>query len=379
MLTICFVVGARPNFPKVAPILHALQAEAGVRAQLVHTGQHYDPELSSMFFEDLGIGAPDRMLGVGSGSHAEQTAKVMVAFEQHCLTDPPDAVVVLGDVNSTVACALVGAKLGIAVVHVEAGLRSGDRSMPEELNRVVTDALSDRLYTHCWEGNENLAREGVAEERVVMAGNVMIDTLLRVRGRAEPPADTGLDWLRSRSFGLVTLHRPALVDDEHRLRAMLETLRELSHEVPLLYPVHPRTRARMVGFGLLEGGREQHVALLSDSRLAICRPIRYLQFLWLMDNARLVVTDSGGIQEETTVLGVPCVTVRENTERAVTIREGTNQLVGLEPASVLAACRRVLTGPMPTGEKVPPGWDGQAGQRIAADLVAWLRAQGRGA
>ncbi len=370
-LTLCFVVGARPNFPKVAPILAALRNHPEVRSLLVHTGQHYDPELSSMFFEDLGIAAPDWMLGVGSGSHAVQTAQVMTAFEERCLEDRPDAIVVVGDVNSTVACALVGAKLLIPVVHVEAGLRSGDRTMPEEINRIVTDTLSDRLYTHCNEADTNLAAEGIGVERVRMVGNVMIDTLLRLRERAEAPQIPGID--PAEDYGVITLHRPALVDHPAQLGPMLEALAELSTSLPLLYPVHPRTRARMASFGLAAGEELEGWSWWRGSRLMLCPPLRYLQFLWLLDHARIVLTDSGGIQEETTVLGVPCLTVRENTERAVTVRQGTNHLVGLEPADVLATARTVLAAPMPSGDRVPPLWDGASGARIADDLVAWLR------
>ncbi|MEE2829004.1 MAG: UDP-N-acetylglucosamine 2-epimerase (non-hydrolyzing) [Myxococcota bacterium] len=372
-LTLCFVAGARPNFPKIAPILAALAGQEEIRTLLVHTGQHYDAELSDVFFEDLGMPAPDWSLGVGSGSHASQTAAIMVAFEARCMEERPDAVVVVGDVNSTVACALVAAKLLIPVVHVEAGLRSGDRTMPEELNRIVTDTLSDRLYTHCREADDNLAAEGISQDRIVLAGNVMIDSLLRLRERSRRPAgpETGLDL--SEPFGLVTLHRPALVDDAGKLTEMLEALASLAEDLPLLYPVHPRTRRRMTEFGLAPAGEAS--CSFRNSRLVLAPQLRYLEFLWLLDHARLVLTDSGGIQEETTVLGVPCLTVRENTERAVTIRQGTNQLVGLEPSRLLDAARAVLAQPMPTADRVPEGWDGRSGQRIAEDLVHWLRSR----
>jgi UDP-N-acetylglucosamine 2-epimerase (non-hydrolysing) len=370
-LTLCFVVGARPNFPKVAPILAALRGKQGVRSILVHTGQHYDPELSAMFFEDLGISEPDHLLGVGSGSHAKQTAQVMVAFEECCLADRPDAIVVLGDVNSTVACALVGAKLLIPVVHVEAGLRSGDRSMPEEINRIVTDTLADRLYTHCSEADDNLLAEGIGPLRVQMVGNVMIDSLLRMRPRASRPELAGIDL--DAPYGLVTLHRPALVDHAERLGPMLEALADISTDLPLLYPVHPRSRARMASFGL--GGEGEGCTPWRGTNLLLCPPLRYLDFLWLLDHARLVLTDSGGIQEETTILGVPCLTIRQNTERAVTIRQGTNRLVGIEPADVVAAARDVLAAKPLAKTQVPPLWDGQSGLRIAEDLVSWLRSR----
>ncbi len=369
-LRIAFVAGARPNFPKIAPILAALRRHEQVEPVLVHTGQHYDPELSAMFFEDLGISEPDWMLGVGSGSHAVQTARVMVAFEERLLASPVDAIVVVGDVNSTVACALVGTKLHIPVIHVEAGLRSGDRSMPEEINRVVTDSISDLLYTHCEEADANLAREGIAPDQVEMVGNVMIDSLLRMRGRAQPPQSLGAELPAERSFGLVTLHRPALVDHAEALGPMLDTLRAISADLPLLYPVHPRTLARMRSFGFVAS--DSLPVELPGSRLRLCAPLRYLEFLWLMDRARLVITDSGGIQEETTVLGVPCLTVRENTERAVTIHAGTNRLVGVSAEALREAAADALRLPLPGAERVPPLWDGRAGERIADHLVAWL-------
>jgi len=358
-------------------MLAALQRHPSVRPILVHTGQHYDPELSAMFFEDLGISKPDWMLGVGSGSHGEQTARVMVEFERRCMEDRPDAVVVVGDVNSTVACALVSSKLMIPVVHVEAGLRSRDRTMPEELNRLVTDVLSDRLYTHCQEAVDNLAAEGIPAERVCAVGNVMIDSLLRVRNKATAPPSLPAELLSPRGFGMVTLHRPALVDDADRMAPMLAALAEISTELPLFYPVHPRALARMAGFGLIsQDEAESELIRYQGSQLRLCRPIRYQEFLWLMDNSRLVITDSGGIQEETTALGVPCLTVRENTERAVTIDEGTNELIGLDPATLREAVSRVLSLPMPTHERIPPQWDGHAGERIIDDLVSWLEARG---
>ncbi|MCO4769970.1 MAG: UDP-N-acetylglucosamine 2-epimerase (non-hydrolyzing) [Deltaproteobacteria bacterium] len=370
---IVFVVGARPNFPKVAPILAALRGREDITPLLVHTGQHYDPELSAMFFEDLGIAPPDVMLGVGSGSHAVQTAHVMMAFETVCLEEQPDAVVVLGDVNSTVACALVASKLHIPVAHVEAGLRSGDRTMPEELNRLVTDQLSERLYTHCREADDNLASEGVPASRVRFVGNVMIDTLLRLRPQSTKPELAGFD-LTEHSYGLVTLHRPALVDEPASLRAMIAALSEISSDLPLLYPTHPRSMARLVAAGLVpEGTDARTLPQVAGSRLHLSPPVRYLQFLWLMDHARLVLTDSGGIQEETAVLGVPCLTIRDNTERAVTIEQGTNTLVGTDPADVLVAAAAALSAEARPNRPVPELWDGGAGERIAADLESWLR------
>lgn len=376
VLTIAFVAGARPNFPKIAPILAALKGRTDIRSLLVHTGQHYDPELSSMFFEDLGIDSPDWMLGVGSGSHAVQTAAVMVDFERRCLECRPDLIVVVGDVNSTLACALVGAKLPVPVAHVEAGLRSGDRTMPEEINRLVTDAISDVLYTHCQEADENLAREGVPPERIARAGNVMIDTLLRLRDRAQRPADIPGDFIQPCGYGLVTLHRPALVDDPGRFGPMLDALAAISARLPLVYPIHPRARARMRSLGLLPDSDDgQGVSQFRGSHLLLCRPQRYLQFLWLLDHSRLVITDSGGVQEESTVVGVPCLTVRENTERAVTIREGTNRLVGLDPRRLESAVAETLASPMPDHGRIPELWDGEAGRRVADHLVEWLKAR----
>ena len=372
-LRILFVVGTRPNVPKVAPILAALKKHQGVEGLICHTGQHYDPELSAMFFEDLGVDAPVHHLGVGSGSHATQTAAVMVGFEEHVVKVKPDAVVVVGDVNSTMACTLVATKLHIPVAHVEAGLRSGDRSMPEEINRLVTDAVADRLYTHCREASEHLRREGVPPRKVAFVGNVMIDSLLRLRPKARPPKLPG--WSHGPGeFGLVTLHRPALVDDATRFEAMLDALSELSADLPLLYPVHPRSLLRMRDFGFLdEDARLDDLPRFRGSDLRLCPSLRYLEFLGLLDRARLVVTDSGGIQEETAVLGVPCITVRDNTERAVTIRDGTTRLVGLSPRDMLKAARAVLVAEETPLDRAPELWDGRAGQRIADDLVHWLR------
>jgi UDP-N-acetylglucosamine 2-epimerase (non-hydrolysing) len=375
-LRVTLVVGARPNFGKVAPIVAALRAFPEMRPAVVHTGQHYDPELSAVFSEDLALPEPARMLHVGSGSHAVQTARVMTEFEAYCLEARPLVVVVVGDVNSTMACAIVCAKLGIAVAHVEAGLRSFDRTMPEEINRLVTDALADRLYTHCREADENLRREGVPESRVRFVGNVMIDSLLKLRGRAEALAAAAALGLESRRFGVVTLHRPALVDLPDRLAPMLESLAEVSRDLPLLYPVHPRSLSRLRDFGLLPPSAatpgEGAVVTLPASRLHLLPPLRYLEFLWAMDHARLVITDSGGVQEETAVLGVPCITVREHTERAVTIEQGTNRLVGISPGAVLEAARDELAGRVPRTFRTPELWDGRAGERIAADLAAWI-------
>lgn len=353
------VAGARPNFMKVAP-LAAEFACRGAEAPICHTGQHYDERMSRLFFDELAIPRPRHDLGVGSGSHAAQTAAVLVRFETVLLEERPDLVVVVGDVNSTVACALAAAKLGVAVAHVEAGLRSFDRTMPEEVNRVVTDAVSDLLYCSEPAGVENLAREGVPPWRVSLAGNVMIDTLLRHRERARA---TGV---RTRlglpaDYGVVTLHRPANVDLPADARRLAEALAAVSREVPLAFPVHPRTRDALGRHGLLD-------AVACDGRVVLTEPLGYLEFLGLMDGARVVLTDSGGIQEETTVLGVPCLTLRPNTERPVTVERGTNRVVGTDPGAIAAAAREVLRAPRT--RRVPEYWDGRAAARIVEHCLS---------
>ena len=369
IMNILCVVGARPNFMKIAPILRAL-AEVGLPAKLVHTGQHYDIDLNDNLFAQLGIPDPDVSLGVGSGTHAVQTAEVMKRFEPVVDAEQPCAVLVVGDVNSTVACALVAAKKAAPVIHVEAGLRSYDRRMPEEINRVLTDALADLLFTTEREAAVNLAREGIDGQRVRFVGNVMIDTLHACRDRAVPAAQTlGLAvdpalFLENRhGYGVVTLHRPSNVDERATLEPLLAVLRELSEQMPLVLPMHPRTRAKINEHGLM--------AMLDTPRILGLPPAGYLEMIGLMKTARLVVTDSGGLQEETTALGVPCLTVRENTERPITITQGTNTLVGSDPVAIRAAVQEVLT----TGGKVgrqPELWDGQAALRIARELQAWL-------
>lgn len=369
------VVGARPNFMKVAPVLSALGPHAAaIRPVLVHTGQHYDPAMSDVFFADLGLPAPDRALLVGSGSHAEQTGRTMVEFER-CLDDErPDAVLVVGDVNSTLACALVAAKARVPLFHVEAGLRSRDPSMPEEVNRRVADLLSDLLFTHCREADDNLRAEGVPDEKVLFVGNVMVDTLLRARRHAAPPAGWAGIGLQPSGYGLVTLHRPALVDDPRRLGPWVRALAEASADLPLAYPVHPRTRARLVDAGLVPRDASPDWSPVAGTRLFLGPPLGYLEMVGAMAGARLAVTDSGGVQEETSVLGVPCLTARDNTERGVTVREGTASLLGTDPAALGPAVREVLGRP-PPGPRVPERWDGRAGERIAAVLVAWARGE----
>ena len=358
------VVGARPNFMKVAPILAALRSRPGVRQTLVHTGQHYDVKMSDVFFQDLGMPAPDVHLGAGGGgsSHAQLTAKVMLAIEPVLEERRPDVVVVAGDVNSTLAVALVARKLGFAVAHVEAGLRSRDWTMPEEVNRVLTDRLSTLLFTPSADADENLLAEGIERERIHLVGNVMIDSLRAALPRARERGALAAYQLLPKEYALATLHRPANVDDPRALGQVLSALAEVSRLLPVLLPVHPRTRARIDQEPTLG-------ALLAKAPfLRLCEPLGYLDFLGLMDGARLVLTDSGGIQEETTALGVPCLTMRENTERPVTITLGTNRLVGGDPARIVPAALEVLGGP-PRGGTAPPLWDGHAAERIADVLV----------
>ena len=360
MLTIAHVVGARPNFMKAAPVFQALSRESSVRQTIIHTGQHYDAAMSDVFFRELGLPQPDVNLQVGSGSHAQQTAEIMARFEPVVLQQHPDCVLVYGDVNSTVAATLVSSKLGIKVAHVEAGLRSFDRTMPEEINRLVTDQLSDLLFTPSEDGDRNLDREGINPEKVYLVGNVMIDTLVRLLPLATRAVPTGF----SDRFALVTLHRPSNVDDLEWLAAMLQSLAALSREIPILFPIHPRTRARIESAGI---NVSRGIQLLD--------PLPYLAFLGLQQNAALVITDSGGIQEETTFLQVPCLTVRENTERPITISLGTNQLVGRDVRALARAAEEILSGNTKRGS-IPPLWDGHAADRIASILVNVL-AQGR--
>jgi UDP-N-acetylglucosamine 2-epimerase (non-hydrolysing) len=353
------VVGARPNFMKAAPVIAAL-ARHSMAQTLVHTGQHYDANMSDVFFQQLGMPRPDVNLEVGSGSHAVQTAEVMVRLEKVLLERPPTWVVVYGDVNSTMAAALVCAKLQVRVAHVEAGLRSGDRSMPEEINRLVTDQLADLLFTPSGDGNENLAREGVRPEKIHLVGNVMIDTLVRLLPLAldRQGRDAVSQW-RDRRYALVTLHRPSNVDDPALLGEIINVLAELSAEMPVLFPIHPRTRKQI----------ERLAMPRATEGLHLIDPLGYMEFLALQSKAALVITDSGGIQEETTYLGVPCLTVRENTERPVTVSTGTNILVGQDSNRLRNEAQRILRGGAKKGT-IPPLWDGKASERIAAILAA---------
>jgi len=352
---ILHVVGARPNFMKLAPIIAALRNREDVRQILVHTGQHYDAKMSEVFFQDLGMPAPDVHLGVGSGTHAQQTAKVMVEVEPTLLGEKPDLVVVAGDVNSTLAVALTASKLGIRIAHVEAGLRSRDWTMPEEVNRVLTDRLSDLLFTPSRDGDENLLQEGIDRARIHFVGNVMIDSLRAALPRARESRIHQRLEVPKGGYALATLHRPANVDEPVALRRVLSALAEVAQEIPVVFPIHPRTRARLPYDFHAEG-------------LKLIEPLGYLDFLALTAEARLVMTDSGGIQEETTALSVPCLTLRENTERPITVSEGTNLLVGTDPARIVPAARDVLAGRFRKGG-IPELWDGHAAQRIADVLV----------
>ena len=364
------VVGARPNFMKIAPIMRGLNhPQTGLSGKLVHTGQHYDATMKTTFFEQLHIPEPDIDLEVGSGTHATQTADIMKRFEPVLDEQRPHAVLVVGDVNSTIACALVAVKKGIPVIHVEAGLRSGDRTMPEEINRVLTDQISELLFTTEKSAADNLLREGINPDCIHFAGNVMIDTLRYNLAQAIPAMATtsglkknGTRVDLTKGYGLVTLHRPANVDHPEVLQSLLSVLADISRDIPLVFPVHPRTRQRIIDAGL--------EPMIASSALHMTGPLGYLEMLGMMKDARLVLTDSGGIQEETTALGVPCVTLRENTERPITVEQGTNTIVGTDPQAIHACVADILR----TGGKsgcIPELWDGQAAERIVETIALW--------
>lgn len=357
------VAGARPNFMKIAPIIEAFRERQnnnpGLRVILVHTGQHYDRKMSDDFFDDLQIPPPDINLGVGSGSHAQQTARIMMAFEEVCQVQRPDWVIVVGDVNSTVACSLTAKKLGIRVAHVEAGLRSRDMTMPEEINRLCTDVIADLLFTTDRIANENLRCEGIGDNRIVFVGNTMIDTLLRHVERARClPHPAGIN---SGDFAVLTLHRPSNVDNSETLSGILGAIIDISRRIPVIFPAHPRTVGRLREFGLID-------ELNGQSAIRLIDPVSYLPFLGMVIRSRMVLTDSGGIQEETTVLGVPCITMRPNTERPITCELGTNILVGTDPARIRAAAFSVLANNFQK-HSIPEKWDGRAAQRIVDFLL----------
>jgi UDP-N-acetylglucosamine 2-epimerase (non-hydrolysing) len=363
MLKVILVAGARPNFMKVAPIYAEMKRRRDEFAPLiVHTGQHYDAAMSDAFFEDLKMPKPDIYLGVGSASHAVQTARIMTEFEPVVLEHRPEWVVVVGDVNSTIACALVCAKLGIRVAHVEAGLRSRDRTMPEEINRILTDAISDLLLTTSRDADANLAAEGISAEKIRFVGNVMIDSLLEHLKLSEDSnirSGLGLD---AKDYAVLTLHRPSNVDDKESFSGIAEALIDIADRLPIVFPVHPRTRAKIEEFGLGEK--------LTNAGIMMIEPLGYLDFMRLYSGSRLVLTDSGGLQEETTVLGIPCLTLRNNTERPVTIEMGTNILVGTNRDKIVEAAKEVLnSGPGGSGKMIPPLWDGKAAVRICDELL----------
>jgi UDP-N-acetylglucosamine 2-epimerase (non-hydrolysing) len=362
MLKILNIVGARPNFMKIAPIVREMKRrENQFLPLLVHTGQHYDAAMSDSFFEDLGIPEPNFYLEVGSASHAVQTARIMTAFEPVVLAEKPDWVLVVGDVNSTIACALVCAKLGIKVAHVEAGLRSRDRSMPEEINRILTDAISDLLLTTSPDADENLKAEGVAEDKIKFVGNVMIDSLFYNLERAKQlKTRENLD-LNEKGYAVLTLHRPSNVDEKEVFAGLLEALVSLAEKLPVIFPVHPRTRGNIEKFGFGE--------MIENSNVRLIEPLGYLDFMNLYAGAKFVLTDSGGLQEETTALGIPCLTLRENTERPITIALGTNQLVGTNTEKITRAAFEILKNDSKKDAKIPPLWDGHAAERICDALL----------
>jgi UDP-N-acetylglucosamine 2-epimerase (non-hydrolysing) len=360
-MLVYLVAGARPNFMKIAPIVRALQARRQLSFKIIHTGQHYDHDMNAVFFDELGIPAPDLFMAAGGGSHAEQTGKIMVGFETLCLDARPDAVVVVGDVNSTLACAIVAKKLGIPVAHVEAGLRSGDMSMPEEINRLVTDSIADWFFVTEPSGVAHLRREGKPDSAIHYVGHVMVDNVLFQANKLrqqDTSAFAGADFKRGHArYGVVTLHRPSNVDDAAALANIAGALTDIARELPLIFPVHPRTRAKLDQFGIDLG---PHIHLVG--------PQGYMAFLNLWKDAALVLTDSGGLQEETTALGVPCITMRTTTERPVTVDEGSNVLAGTDPAVIVASARQILRGEGKQGRR-PQLWDGHAAERIV-DILA---------
>lgn len=358
MISVHLIAAARPNFMKIAPLLLQLRSQPWCRVFLVHTGQHYDANMSDAFFRDLGIPEPDYHLGIGSGTHAEQTGGVMIAYEKLCIEARPDWIIVVGDVNSTMACSLVGAKLGIKVAHLEAGLRSRDRTMPEEINRIVTDALADLLWTPSTDANSNLLAEGVPQDRIEFVGNVMIDSYEMMRDRINLRDSAGRLGIAPKSYGVVTLHRPVNVDNREALEILISQLCTVSAELPLVFPLHPRTSQRLNAFGMMS-------RLLSAPNIRTTEPLGYIEFMSLVSEAALIITDSGGIQEETTYLSIPCLTVRETTERPITVMEGTNRLV--TPEAISEAVRCALRGDWPRG-RVPSLWDGRAAERVIDSL-----------
>ena len=357
-LSIDLIAAARPNFMKIAPLYHALKAESWCAPRIVHTGQHYDANMSDAFFADLGMPKPEVHLGVGGGGHGEQTGRVMIEYEKACMASRPDWIVVVGDVNSTLACALVGAKLLIPVAHLEAGLRSGDRRMPEEINRLATDAVCDLLWTPSADGDEHLTREGVPAAKIERVGNIMIDSFELLAPKIRAAGMPAKLQLEKGGYGVVTLHRPSNVDDGAQLRAIVEKLVEIARKLPLVFPVHPRTRQRLKDFGLAP-------TLEATTAINLTEPLSYIEFMSLVSECRFALTDSGGVQEETSYLGIPCLTLRENTERPITVSTGTNRLVKIE--GLMTDVGRVLAGPMRSPCAIPL-WDGKTAGRVVASL-----------
>jgi UDP-N-acetylglucosamine 2-epimerase (non-hydrolysing) len=360
LLKIVNVVGARPNFMKIAPIKRVMDKYTDINNILVHTGQHYDKNMSKLFFKDLELPEPDIYLGVGSGTHAQQTAKIMIEFEKVLESEKPDLIIVVGDVNSTAACSLVAAKMGIKIAHVEAGLRSFDRTMPEEINRIVTDSLADFLFVTEKSGMDNLKNEGVAESKVFFVGNVMIDSLIHFLHKAKTSNITSELHLDGEKYILVTLHRPSNVDIKENLESIIDTFSILEKDLKIVFPAHPRTKKMLAAFHLDKRIKKMENLILLD-------PVGYLDFIHLMQSATLLLTDSGGIQEETTYLGIPCITMRENTERPVTIELGTNILVGSDNDQIVKETKKIINGKGKKG-KVPKLWDGKAAERIVSIL-----------
>lgn len=368
MKKLCCIVGARPNFMKIAPIMRELEKNTdSIKTILVHTGQHYDESMNDTFFEQLEIPRPDVHMGIGSASHAVQTADIMKNFETVLRSEKPDAILVVGDVNSTIACALVAAKENVRVIHVEAGLRSYDRAMPEEINRILTDQLSDLLFITEKDARQNLEKEGISGEKIQFVGNVMIDTLFHNLNKTEDALSVfekrNIGINSDSNYGVLTLHRPSNVDDPNCLRTLLETIGNISKKIPLVFPVHPRTAQKIKDANLQ--------SLISKNGIYAVEPLSYLELLGLMKNATLVLTDSGGIQEETTALGVPCITLRENTERPITITNGTNTLAGTDRNKILEAADDILKSGGKSG-RIPELWDGHAAERIVTYLKEWL-------
>ncbi|MCD6086503.1 MAG: UDP-N-acetylglucosamine 2-epimerase (non-hydrolyzing) [Candidatus Hydrothermae bacterium] len=372
---IYLIVGARPNFMKAAPLIRALEERAPeIKSLLVHTGQHYDYEMSKAFFEDLDMPDPDIYLGVGSGTHAEQTAKIMISLEKEIFDNRPDLIVVFGDVNSTLAASVVASKLMVPVAHVEAGLRSFDRTMPEEINRIVTDILSDLLFTTERDAIENLRREGIPDEKIHFTGNVMIDTLLTFADKARKSDITERLGLSDRNYAVLTLHRPSNVDVPEVFDGILEALAEVSKNIPVVFPVHPRTKKRLAEFGFLDKFSSAFKTPPAERGILLIDPVKYTEFLALEMKSLFVLTDSGGIQEETTFLGVPCLTLRNNTERPVTLEVGTNILVGTDPHRIIEESAKILRGEGKKGA-IPELWDGKASHRIAKIIKTKMEEQ----